>query len=165
MPHDLRRLVTIRELRKDRAERELRREREALRAAQAKVDAERQALRDIERQSRKHHDGLCDGRRSASEAATALNFIAAQHLHAKQVRLRMHRESAETAQVSKRVEAAHEAWRQRARSHEALKVQEETLRKQSESKALTQAEELVAEEHTDAWITRALAAQHAGGGS
>jgi hypothetical protein len=162
MSHDLRRLVKIRALRKDRAERELRRERAALQQAQAKVDAERQALVDLEQRSRTHHDGLCDGRRAASEAAMALNFIAAQQLQAKQVRLRMHRASAETAQVSKKVDAAHDAWRQRARSHEALKVQEEALRKQSELKALTQIEEVVAEEHSDAWITRALAAAHAG---
>jgi hypothetical protein len=165
MSHDLRRLVKVRALRKDRAERELRREREALQQAQAKVDAERQALVDLEQRSRQHHDGLCDGRRAASEATMALNFIAAQHLQAKQVRLRMHRASAETAQVSKKVDAAHEEWRQRARSHEALKMQEQTLRKQSELKALTLIEEGVAEEHTDAWITRALAAQNAGAAS
>jgi hypothetical protein len=162
MPHDLRRLVTIRELRKDRAERELRREREALHQAQAKVDAERQALLDLEQRSRAQHDGLCDGKRLASDAFMALNFIAAQRLQAKQVTLRMHRASAETSQVSQKVDAAHDAWRQRARSHEALKVQEEALRKQGELKALTQIEEVVAEEHTDAWITRALAAAHAG---
>jgi hypothetical protein len=165
MSHDLRRLVKIRALRKDRAERELRRQREALQQAQAKVDAERQALVDLELRSRKHHDGLCDGRRAASEAAMALNFIAAQHLQAKQVRLRMHRASAETAQVSKKVDAAHDEWRQRARSHEALKLQEETLRKQDDLKALTLSEEVVAEEHTDAWITRALAAANAGAAS
>jgi hypothetical protein len=165
MSHDLRRLVKIRALRKDRAERELRREREALHQAQAKVDAERQALVDLDQRSRSHHEGLCEGRRSASEAAMALNFIAAQHLQAKQVRLRMHRASAETAQVSKKVDVAHDEWRQRARSHEALKLQEETLRQQSEQKALTLLEEVAAEEHTDAWITRVLAAPHAGAGS
>jgi hypothetical protein len=165
MSHDLRRLVKVRALRKDRAERELRREREALQQAQAKVDAERQALVDLDQRARSHHEGLCDGGRTASEAAMALNFIAAQHLQAKQVRLRMHRASAETAQVSKKVDEAHEEWRQRARSHEALKAQEQTLRQQSEQQALTLIEEVVAEEHTDAWITRTMAAQQARAGS
>lgn len=157
MPHDLTRLVTIRKLRTDRAERELRREQEALRQAQAKVDAERQALVDLHQRSRDHHEGLCDGSRTAGEASMALNFIAAQHLRAKQVRLRMHRASAETAQVQKAVDKTHEAWRQRARAHEALKLQEETLSKQDEMKAATLSEEQMAEEHTDAWIVRAMA--------
>ena len=161
MRHDLRRLVTIRELRKDRAERELRREQEALRHAQAKVDAERQALRDIDHRSREQHDSLCDGRRMARDASMALNFIAAQHLQAKQVKLRMHRASAEAAQVSQKVDVARDAWRRRARAHEGLKQQEQTLRKQGELQALAKAEELVAEEHTDAWIARAMAASHA----
>jgi hypothetical protein len=163
--HDLRRLVTIRELRKDRAERELRREREALHQAQAKVDAERQALVDLQQRARAQHEGLCDGKRRAGDAAVALNFIAAQHLQARQVTLRMHRASAETAQVSQKVDAAHDAWRQRARSHEALKLQEQTLRKADDLVALTRSEEAVAEEHTDAWIARAMAAAQAGAGS
>lgn len=161
MRHDLRRLVTIRELRKDRAERELRREQASLRQAQAKVNAERQALQDIDRRSREQHDSLCDGRRMARDASMALNFIAAQHLQAKQVKLRMHRASAEAAQVSQKVDVACDAWRQRARAHEGLKQQEETLRKQSELQALTKIEEVVAEEHTDAWIARAMAAPRA----
>lgn len=165
MSHDLRRLVTIRELRKNRAERELKREREALHAAQAKVEAERQALVDLEQRARAQQETLCDGIRLAGEAFMALNFATAQHLQAKQVRLRMHRASAETAQVKQKVDAAHDVWRQRARSHEALKVQEETLRKQDELLVLTRNEETVAEEHTDAWITRAMAARSAEAGS
>jgi hypothetical protein len=165
MSHDLKRLVTIRALRKDRAERELRREREALQAVQAKLNAERQALVDLELRARAQQESLCDGNRQAGEAAMALNFATAQHLQAKQVRLRMHRASAETAQASKKVDAAHDAWRQRARSHEALKLQEEMLRKKNELLLLTRSEETVAEEHTDAWIARAMAARDAEAGS
>jgi hypothetical protein len=162
MSHDLRRLVKVRELRKERAERELRREREALHAAQAKVDAERNALAALHQRSRAQHDDLCVGQRRAGDASMTFAFIAAQHIQARQVTLRMHRASAETAQVKKKVDVAHEAWRQRARSHEALKLQEETLRERAQAQALAVSEETVAEEHTDAWIVRALAARDAG---
>jgi hypothetical protein len=162
MPHDLRRLVTIRALRKDRAERELRREREALHSAQAKVESERQAMENLVQRARSHQEDLTAGSRLASEAEMALSFVAAQHLQAKQVRLKMLRASAEAAQLSKKVDETHAVWQQRARSHDALKVQEETLRKQSDLKLMTLSEETISEEHTDAWVARALAGQSAG---
>jgi hypothetical protein len=159
MSHDLRKLVRVRALRKDRAERELKREREALLRAQAKVDAERRALVDLQQRSRAQHDGLCEGQHRASDASMTFAFIAAQHLQAKQVTLRMHRASAETAQAGQKVDVAHDVWRRRMRSHEALKLQEETLRKRGEALSLAAAEETVAEEHTDAAIARATAAR------
>jgi hypothetical protein len=158
MSRDLGRLVTIRGLRKDRAERELRRECEALRQAQAKVDGERRALVDLEQRARAQQSSLCDGQRRAGEAFMALNFVAAQRLQAKQVTLRMHRASAETALVQQRVESAHEQWRRRARAHEALKTQDDTLRRREALQDQARTDEAVAEEHIDAWIVRTLAA-------
>lgn len=162
MSHDLARLVAIRELREKRAERELRSEREALRLAQAEVESDRDALQDIERKARAQQADLCEGRRLAGDAFAALDFVAAQHLQAKQVRLRMHRSSAEAAVVSQRVEVAHAVWRNKARSYEALKSQEETRRERSHRQILARSEEAVAEEHGDAWGARMVVAAREG---
>jgi hypothetical protein len=157
--HDLARLVTIRALRKDRAERELRRERDALRQAHAKVEAERLALGCIEQRSTAQQRRLSSGDRTAADALVTLNYVVAQRLEAKQVRLRMHRATAESQQVGVRVDAANEVWRQRARAHEALKQQDQTLTRRCEIAHAALVEESAADEFNDGWTARSMAAR------
>lgn len=157
MLRDLDRLVTIRALRLARAERELRQERAVLEKARAKVEAERHQLVEIEIQSRHQQESLCLGKRRADEAFMAMNFVLAHRLMAKQVKLRVNRAAAETAQALKQVEDAHEQWRRRAKAHDALKTQEETLSKKNEMLSLARSDEAIADEHIEAWIARSRA--------
>jgi hypothetical protein len=157
MSTDLAKLVRVRALRKEQAEREWQRERAVLRQAQAKSDEERGAMRAIEQKARAQQQALCEGVRQSSEALMAVQFVAGQRILARQAMLRVHRADAEVAKVRTKAQTAHDLWQQRARAHEKMKLQHETMRGEGKRVEATKTDESIAEEHLDAWIARSMA--------
>jgi hypothetical protein len=161
MPHELKRLVSLRQWREHEALRALSAQREALRRTEAQRERERLAMQRIEESAREAREQLCCGAAAPVKAADAhllLNFAASRRHRAREALLGVRRADAEVAQAQQRVSAAHEAWQQRARAHTKMRHQNDELTRIETTAALRRHEDAMADEHLEGWIARRASA-------
>ncbi len=161
MPHELKRLVDLRQWREHEALRVLSAQREALRKTEQQREDERMALQRIEQAARDAREQLCRGAAEPVKAADAhllLNFAASRRHRARDALLGVRRADAEVAQAQQRVMAAHDAWQQRARAHTKMRHQNDELSRVEAAAAMRRSEDSIADEHLEGWIARRASA-------
>lgn len=157
MPHELKRLVDLRQWREHEALRALAAQREALRKTEQQREDERMALQRIEQAARDAREQLCRGAAGPVKAADAhllLNFAASRRHRARDALLSVRRADAEVAQAQQRVKSAHDAWQQRARAHTKMRHQNDELSRVEAAAAMRRSEDSIADEHLEGWIAR-----------
>jgi hypothetical protein len=157
MPHELKRLVDLRQWREHEALRALSAQRDALRQTKQQRENERLAMQRIEESARNARDQLCGGTAVPMKAADAqllLNFAASRRHRARDALLGVRRADAEVAQAQQRVKAAHDAWQQRARAHTKMRHQNDELTRIEAVAAMRRSEDALADEHLEGWMGR-----------
>jgi hypothetical protein len=152
----LARVVELRAWRERQAQRALCEQRDALLAAEQQAERERQALQAIEDSARQAREQLCSTAiaQRADEAHVHLAYAARRRHQARSAALTVRRAEADVVQAHASVDAARQAWQQRARAHTTMSHQHDTLAHDESARATRRSEEASADEHLEGWIAR-----------
>ncbi len=149
-------VVELRAWRERQAQRALREQRDALLAAKQQAEFERQALQTVEDSARQAREQVCNTATplKATAANAHLAYAARRRHQARGAALTLRRAEAGVVQAQELVDAAREAWQQRARAHTKMCHQLDELVRDESARAMRRSEEASADEHLDGWIAR-----------